>query len=93
MFGDRIKDLRVEMKLTQEDIAIKFNISRQAIANWESGLREPSMQNIIELANFYNVSIDYLFGQTSIKENFKANKELEEYINDCIKVYKKHIRA
>ncbi len=92
MIGDRIKELRTESKMTQEELANKLNMSRQAISHWENGVNEPGIGDLVKLTTILNVSADYLLGITYIKENFKNDKELELYINDCMKVYRKHFR-
>lgn len=92
MIGDRIKELRTESKMTQEELANKLNMSRQAISHWENGINEPGIGDLIKLTTILNVSADYLLGITDIKENFKTDKGLELYINDCMKVYTKHFR-
>jgi len=92
MIGDRIKRLRTELKMTQEELGNKLSMSRQAVSHWENGLSEPSIEDLIKLTTILNVSADYLLGITSIRENLKEDKELEIYINDCIKVYRKHFK-
>lgn len=66
MFGDIIKELRMDAGLTQEDLAEKFNISRAAISKYETGEREPNLDFLIKFSNYFNVSIDYLLGKTRI---------------------------
>ncbi len=92
MIGDRIKELRTELKIKQEELANELLMSRQAISHWETGINEPGVEDLIKLTTIFNVSADYLLGITDIKENFKNDKELELYINDCIEVYRKHFR-
>lgn len=65
-FKDRLKQLRLKNKLTQQDIANHFQTSPQSYAQWEKGLRKPSAENLQKLADFFNVSTDYLLGQTDI---------------------------
>ena len=92
MIGDRIKELRTELKITQGELSNKLSMSRQAISHWETGINEPGIGDLIKLVSVFNVSSDYLLGITDVRENFKSDKELELYINDCIKVYRKHFR-
>lgn len=64
---DRIKQLRLELNLTQEQFAQKLGFSRTAISAWEIGRNEPSNDDTIKLANFFDVSTDYLLGKTDIR--------------------------
>ncbi|WP_445486459.1 helix-turn-helix domain-containing protein [Niallia sp. 03133] len=59
-FGERLKVLRNEKKLKQEDLALKLNISKSAIGMYERNEREPSFEITKRIANFFEVTIDYL---------------------------------
>lgn len=65
---ERIKNLREDHDLTQEYIAKYLKINRVVYNRYENGLREIPISLLIELADFYNVSIDYITNRTSIKE-------------------------
>lgn len=67
MLPERLKSLRLEAHLTQKNIADTFGTSPQSYAQWEKGLRKPSQQSLEKLAKFFNVSTDYLLGNTDIK--------------------------
>jgi len=67
-FKDRLKELRLEKEMRQEDLAKKIGVSRHTITGYEIGKREPDLDKIIKLANFFDVSIDYLLGNTNIRE-------------------------
>lgn len=61
MFSDRLKELREEKGLTQMQLAEILNISKSAIANYESGLREPKDNQLWKkIASYFNVTVDYL---------------------------------
>lgn len=63
-FPIRLKKLREEKNIRQEDLATILNISRQAISNYEQGTRLPKDEKILFLiADYFNVSIDYLLGR------------------------------
>lgn len=62
MYYQRIKDLRDDADKTQAEIAQVLGISRQHYALYESGKRELPMHHFITLAEYYNVSLDYLAG-------------------------------
>ena len=76
---NRVKELRKELKLTQEDFAEQFGYTRTAISAWEIGRNEPSSTDMVKLANFFNVSTDYLLGKSNIRN---AEKELENTSNN-----------
>ncbi|OSA84121.1 transcriptional regulator [Clostridium botulinum] len=91
MLGDRLKELREEKQLTQEELGKFLNVSRQAISSYESEDTEPSISNLIKLADIFNVSLDYLLGRT--KERYNLNlkdKKNKELLLDLIKVIEKH---
>lgn len=60
LFGARIKMIRQMLGLKQADIAKKLHITIQSVKNYESGIREPSIKNLIALANILNVTTDWL---------------------------------
>lgn len=63
-FKDKLQKIRKDLKLSQEDLAEKLNISRQAIAKWETGQVYPEIDNLIKLSNLFQITIDNL-----IKDN------------------------
>ena len=68
MYFKRIKDLRIDHDLYQKQIANLLKITRQQYGLYESGKRDIPVDLLIKLANFYNVSIDYMLGRTKNKE-------------------------
>jgi transcriptional regulator with XRE-family HTH domain len=67
--GKQIAELRKQYGLTQENVAEKCGVSRQAVTKWESNEVTPQIDNLIELADFLNVSLDYLIrGKDTIVE-------------------------
>ena len=77
--GKRIKQLRQEMNLSQEQLAEKLNVSQNTIAKIECGLRRPSVDFLIELAEFFETSIHYIVLGTS-KEATDKKRQIEEVI-------------
>ena len=63
VFGERLKELRQENGIGQVELAKKINVSKGIISFWENGLREPNMSNLISLADFFCVTLDYLVGR------------------------------
>lgn len=62
IFCERLKELRIEKGIGQIELAKAVNVSKGIISLWENGLREPKLSNLIALAKFFEVSLDYLAG-------------------------------
>ena len=62
IFCEKLKELRIEKGVGQIELAQAINVSKGIISLWENGLREPKLSNLIALANFFEVSLDYLVG-------------------------------
>lgn len=67
-FGDRLANLRKLNNLTRKELAEIFSISYSALSNYENNERFPDQEMLINIANYFNVSVDYLLGRTNIKE-------------------------
>lgn len=63
-FGERLKLLRLEKKATQKELANYLNIATNAYQNYEYDKREMNIKTLTALADYFNVSIDYLIGRT-----------------------------
>ena len=61
-FRTRLKELRLEKGVSQLEIAKLLNMSKMAISHWEGGHSEPSIEQLIMLARYFNVTVDYLVG-------------------------------
>lgn len=77
IFGERLKELRISQNLSQEELGEIFceKKAQSTIGTWERGNREPSMEDIVKIANYFNVSIDYLFGIEEDKRGVSTYKE------------------
>jgi transcriptional regulator with XRE-family HTH domain len=67
-FGQRLKTLREEKGLTQEELGKIIGVSDVAILQYEKGKRRPDLDKLILFSNYFECSIDYLAGKTDIKE-------------------------
>ena len=67
-FSERLKDLRKKHGLTQEQVGQQIDVSRYAVLLYEKGTSCPEMKGLIGLADYFNVSIDYLVGRTDKPE-------------------------
>ncbi|GMR65853.1 helix-turn-helix domain-containing protein [Bacillus thuringiensis] len=70
MLGKKIAELRKNQKLSQYDLADRLGFSRGKLANYEQGQREPDYDTLKKIADFFEVSTDYLLGRTEKKELF-----------------------
>ena len=64
IFGERLRELRKMAQLTQDELAQKTGLSRSAISMYEVGRREPDFEQADDLAEFFDVSLLYLLGNT-----------------------------
>ena len=62
MIADKIKRLREASHLTQTELAKKLNITRSSVNAWEMGISVPSTQSLVQLAQIFDMSTDYLLG-------------------------------
>ena len=60
LFKDRLRELRIEKKISQLELGKLVNTSKMAVSHWESGHSEPSISQLISLSLFFNVSVDFL---------------------------------
>ena len=63
-FKDRLKQLRNNQGVSQQTLALEIRVSDTALQNYEYGKREPSMSTLIALADYFDVSLDYLVGRS-----------------------------
>ena len=67
----KLKELREENGITQAKIAEQLNIKQNTYSQYETGVISLTAEVLIKLANFYDVSIDYLLGETNEKQRYK----------------------
>jgi len=63
MIGEILKKLRKERNLTQHEISNIINVKQNSYSQYENNLRQPDIETLIKLANYYKVSLDYLTGR------------------------------
>lgn len=81
---NRIKALREAREIKQIDLAEKLNISQGTLSNWERGVHDPDNETLLQLADFFNVSIDYLLLKSS-SINVKRSKNVSKrYLNETL---------
>lgn len=98
--GERLAELRIDNGLKQKELAEKFKVERSTIGSYERNVSQPSNAMLIKLANFFDVSTDYLLGRTKIRnerETMKLIKDdrIEQILLDfaCLDDTKKDLAA
>lgn len=75
MIGQTIKDLRRSKKLSQTDFAKIVGVSQTTVTAWETGKAEPSSSAITRIADYFDVSTDYLLGRPEKSSNIDENTD------------------
>ncbi len=86
MLSEKIKTLRAEKGLSQEELAIKLNVVRQTVSKWEQGLSSPDAEQLVRLAEALETSVGVLVGE-SVEETCEKPTEAEEKPNRSRKVW------
>ncbi|MCI8728444.1 MAG: helix-turn-helix transcriptional regulator [Clostridia bacterium] len=92
MFQLKLKELREQRGLSQYKLAEELKVSQARIGHWESGTRECSFSMLIKLANYFNVSIDYLLGRSessavSVRDTQLNNRTKSELSDKFLEDY------
>ena len=64
MLNENIKSLRLSYNLSQVELASALGVSKQCISNWENDYIQPSVEMLIKIAKYFNVTTDYFLGLT-----------------------------
>ena len=72
----RIEDLRIDFDYTQEQVAKHLNLAREVYRRYEKGTRSIPVDCLIQLAEFYHTSIDYMLGLTDEKRPYPKSKSI-----------------
>lgn len=70
-FSDKVIELRKSRGMSQEDLAEKLNVSRQAVSRWESGTAMPDANNILQISKLFGVTTDYL-----LNDDYRTDNDL-----------------
>ena len=76
-FNEKLQKLRKEHNITQEGLADKLNVSRQAVSKWESGSAYPDMEKLISLSRIFNISLDDLVNDKELVSKEKCVKKMD----------------
>lgn len=93
-FADVLKNIRKEKNITQEELAKVLNMKRTSISGYETGRKEPDFKTLTEIANYFNVSVDYLLGRSNVRysmdelnEIMQKDSELASFIHELVSNY------
>ena len=68
IFAEKIRELRLEHGLTQDEVGKIIGVKRYSVYSYEKGRACPEMKNLVALADYFEVSMDYLAGRTDKRE-------------------------
>lgn len=74
-FGDRLRQLRTERNITQEELGKALNSNKSSISHYESNRRLPDANTISRFAEFFNVTVDYILGRSDIRTAEQPNTD------------------
>lgn len=96
MIGERCRALREASKLSQKEMATILGISQPSMNRYENGISSPSPEVLTAIADYFDVSMDYIYGRTenpqgklyqykpeSFNKKIKQNKDMKEFIEMC----------
>ena len=84
-FGDKLRALRMEKKLTQNDLAARLGIVGAAVSSYEKSKQYPSVEVLIQLCQIFDVSADYLLGLSDDK-NFNTSTLTDEQLQIVLRL-------
>lgn len=85
MLGNNIKELRKSKRMTQKDLALAMNVSQQTVGAWETERAIPGADTLSELADYFNVTTDYLLGRPDKKDDDTKTADIKD--DDVIFTY------
>lgn len=73
IFSEKLQIIRKSNGMTQEELAEKLNVSRQAVAKWENGMAYPDIFNLIQLSEMFHITVDYLVKDNECSKSIEPN--------------------
>ncbi len=84
-FVERLKLLREKKKISQRKLANLLNVSAGTVGAWETGRNEPSHEMLIQIADLFNVSVDYLLGRTDNPSYEDKEFNIQDFLPEDVK--------
>lgn len=78
---NKLKEIRKQQKMNQEEFAKQFNITQKTYSNYENEITQPDLKTLMEIADKYNVSVDFILGRNFNNELGYINDSEKELIN------------
>lgn len=82
-FGDRLKELRIEKRMTQEELANQFFLNKSSVSRYERNQQVPELELLQKIADFFEVTTDYLLGKSTVK-SYEQEKELFNQFKEAL---------
>lgn len=79
-FGDHLKQARLNKGITQKQVADDFYVTRQTISSWENETTYPDITNLIQLSNYYHISLDELLKEDSGMKEYLEKKTVTDHL-------------
>ena len=86
IYGNKIKELRIAKGMSQKEFAALMGISDRAVSKWETGLSQPSANNLITAAKILDVSVEYFTSEESVDKVEEAAPQGMESITQLYKI-------
>lgn len=64
----RIRQLREEQRMSQRELARRLGVEAASVCRWERGVKRPSLARVYQMLELFDVSLDYLYGRTDVRE-------------------------
>lgn len=92
LFSQRLQYLRKKERLTQQDLAQKIGVAKSTISQYEKGSRQPNLEMLEKIADFFNVDIDYLMGR-DLTQKIEYTEKKKEEVSNHTETYIKNLLA
>lgn len=90
-YGDILKKLRTEKGLSQKELTDRLTINRSTYARYETSSTQPDFETLSKLADFYDVSVDYLLGRTDNKNALHTQAGISDDDYNNLSAYQKEV--
>lgn len=81
--GSKIRDLRKEKRLSQTELGKLIHVSQQTVTAWENNKAEPTSSAVVQLAEVFNVTTDYLLGRPEKDDDYQVDLDLERALDNA----------